>query len=74
MPTYNNILVPVIFEEDAHSAAAPKIALEILEDGGTHASDCIIISSHKPGFEDYFIGSIAARVVRQAKCGVHILR
>ncbi|MEO9649334.1 MAG: universal stress protein [Roseobacter sp.] len=71
---YTNILVPVIFEEDAHSAAAPKIAQEVLEDGSTHASDCIVIPSHKLGFEDYSIGSIAARVVRQAKCGVHILR
>ena len=36
--------------------------------------DCIVIASHKPGFEDYFLGSTAARVVRHAKCGVHILR
>ncbi|MFK7746237.1 MAG: universal stress protein [Roseobacter sp.] len=46
----------------------------ILEYGNTHKADCIVIASHKPGFEDYFLGSTAARVVRHAKCGVHILR
>ena len=46
----------------------------ILEYSNTHEADCIVIASHKPGFEDYFLGSTAARVVRHAKCGVHILR
>lgn len=46
----------------------------ILDYGEEHNSDCIIIASHKPGLEDYFLGSTAARVVRHAKCAVHILR
>jgi universal stress protein F len=46
----------------------------ILEYSKKHGTDCIVIASHKPGFEDYFLGSTAARVVRHAKCGVHILR
>jgi len=46
----------------------------ILDYGEEHNSDCIVISSHKPGLEDYFLGSTAARVVRHAKCAVHILR
>ncbi len=46
----------------------------ILEYSQKHGTDCIVIASHKPGFEDYFLGSTAARVVRHAKCGVHILR
>ena len=46
----------------------------ILDYSKTHEMDCIVIASHKPGFEDYFLGSTAARVVRHAKCGVHILR
>ncbi len=36
--------------------------------------DVIVIASHKPGWEDYLIGSTAARVVRHAKCAVHVLR
>ena len=46
----------------------------ILDYGDEIDADCIIISSHKPGLEDYFLGSTAARVVRHAKCAVHILR
>ena len=37
-------------------------------------ADCIVIASHKPGLEDYFLGSTAARVVRHAKCSVHVIR
>lgn len=36
--------------------------------------DCVVIGSHKPGLRDYFLGSTAARVVRHAKCAVHVLR
>jgi nucleotide-binding universal stress UspA family protein len=36
--------------------------------------DCIIIASHKPGLENFFLGSTANRVVRHARCSVHILR
>jgi nucleotide-binding universal stress UspA family protein len=46
----------------------------IIEYGEKHGTDCIVIASHKPGFEDYFLGSTASRVVRHAKCCVHILR
>ncbi len=37
-------------------------------------ADCIIIGSHKPGLEDFFLGSTSARVVRHAQCSVHVLR
>ncbi len=37
-------------------------------------ADCIVIASHKPGWDDFLIGSTAARVVRHAKCAVHVLR
>lgn len=37
-------------------------------------ADCIIIGSHKPGLEDFFLGSTASRVVRYAKCSVHVIR
>ena len=36
--------------------------------------DCIVISSHRPGLQDYFLGSTAHRVVRHASCAVHVLR
>lgn len=39
-----------------------------------HDVDCIVIASHKPGLQDFFLGSTAQRVVRFAKCAVHVLR
>lgn len=37
-------------------------------------ADLIIIGSHKPGLQDYFLGSTAARVVRHAQCSVLVMR
>lgn len=46
----------------------------ILDLADDRNADVIVIASHKPGWEDYLIGSTAARVVRHAKCAVHVLR
>jgi nucleotide-binding universal stress UspA family protein len=46
----------------------------ILNWADTNSVDCIVISSHRPGFSDYLIGSTAARVVRHAQCNVVVLR
>ena len=37
-------------------------------------SDLIIIASHRPGLQDYFLGSTAAKVVRHATCSVLVVR
>ena len=47
---------------------------QILEWAESNKVDCIIINSHKPGLQDYFLGSTAARVVRHAQCSVHVIR
>ena len=39
-----------------------------------HGIDCIVIASHRPGLQDYLLGSTAARVVRHAACAVHVIR
>lgn len=36
--------------------------------------DCIVIASHRPGMQDYLLGSTAAQVVRHAQCAVHVVR
>ena len=36
--------------------------------------DCIVLASHKPGFENIFLGSTANRVVHHARCSVHVIR
>ncbi len=48
----------------------PEI-LAIAKDSGT---DLIIVASHKPGLGDYFLGSVAAKVVRHAQCSVLVQR
>jgi len=49
-------------------------ATAILAVAGERNADIIVIASHRPGLQDYFLGSTAARVVRHAKCSVHVIR
>lgn len=46
----------------------------IVDHAETIGADCIIISSHRPGMQDYFLGSTAGRVVRHSPCAVHVMR
>ena len=47
---------------------------EILEAAEEMKADAIVVASHRPGFEDVFLGSTAARIVRRAKCSVLVIR
>ncbi|GLO72637.1 hypothetical protein MACH17_41540 [Phaeobacter inhibens] len=38
------------------------------------AKDCIVLASHRLGMQNLFLGATAARVVRQAKFSVHVVR
>lgn len=53
---------------DGHAASA------ILELADKIKADAIVIASHKPGWQDYLIGSTASRVVRHAVCSVLVVR
>jgi len=46
----------------------------ILQPAGPDRTDCIVMGSHRPGFQDVFFGSTAAHVVRHAPCSVHVVR
>lgn len=46
----------------------------ILEVAEEKKVDLIIVASHRPGLQDYFLGSTAAKVVRHAKCSVLVIR
>jgi universal stress protein F len=48
--------------------------LKILEYAKEIGADLIVIASHRPGLEDYFLGSTAARVVRHSECAVLVDR
>ena len=45
--------------------------LEVAEEKG---AELVVIASHKPGLQDYLLGSTAAKVVRHANCSVLVLR
>lgn len=49
-------------------------ATEILNHAKEAKADIIVIASHDPGIADYFLGSVAARVVRHAHCSVMVVR
>ncbi|TCS65883.1 universal stress protein [Primorskyibacter sedentarius] len=46
----------------------------ILDYAAEIGADCIVIASHRPGMQDYLLGSTAHQVVRHARCSVHVLR
>lgn len=47
---------------------------EILEYAREAGIDLIVIASHEPGAAHFFLGSVAARVVRHAHCSVLVVR
>jgi nucleotide-binding universal stress UspA family protein len=46
----------------------------ILEVAKESQAELIIIASHQPGLQHYFLGSTAAKVVRHATCSVLVMR
>jgi len=58
-------------EIEVNQGHAAMVILDIAREKG---ADAIVIASHRPGLQDYFLGSTAARVVRHAPCSVLILR
>ena len=49
-------------------------AADILDYANDNDIDMIVMASHDPGFADYLLGSVAARVVRHAHCSVLVVR
>ncbi len=58
-------------ECEIRAGHAATIILEYAEQIG---ADLVIIASHRPGVQDYLLGSTAARVVRHADCTVLVER
>lgn len=61
----SNVKAQVLFGHPGR--LIPEFATEI-------NADCIVVGSHKPDMINYLLGETAARIVRHAKCPVHVLR
>ena len=46
----------------------------ILEVAGEMSAELIIVASHQPEFQNYLLGSTAAKIVRHATCSVIVVR
>ena len=46
----------------------------IIQEAKDIGADLILINSHRPGLQDYLLGSTAAKVVRHATCSVLVDR
>lgn len=51
-----------------------KPGVAIVRFAAANDVDMIVMGSRRPGIEDYFLGSTAARVTRRANCSVMVLR
>lgn len=47
---------------------------EILEEAASVKADLIVMTSHRPSMQNYFLGSNAGHIVRYAKCSVLVVR
>jgi universal stress protein F len=77
----NRAMFEVALHDEVGGAKDVELALikgsagqAIIDYAEAHKVDLIVIASHKPGLQDYFLGSTAGRVVRHAKCAVHVVR
>ena len=71
--TLEGLITAAGIKADAEVRAG-KPGPTILTSADECGADLIIIGSHKPGLQDYFLGSTAARVVRHAQCSVLVMR
>jgi len=58
-------------DTEIRSGHASNTILAVAKERG---ADLIIIASHRPGLQDYFLGSTASKVVRHANCSVLVVR
>lgn len=61
-------------EDITTAVVTGKPGVKIAEFARANGVDLIVVASHSPSAQDYFLGSTAARVARRAPCSVYILR
>ena len=79
----NHLMAKVQERLDQASAGATDIKTEVMTGkagvvisryAADNDTDLVIVGSHHPGVQDYFMGSTASRVSRRAPCSVLIVR
>ncbi|MEJ6387881.1 universal stress protein [Gymnodinialimonas ulvae] len=69
-----DVLGPDLHAQIKHMVCHGTAYEQILNIAGEIGAAQIVMAAHRPDFQDYLIGSTAARVARHAKCSVTILR
>ena len=69
-----SVLGEAFDHEIRHIVATGSIYQEILSTAEKAGSDLIVIGAHNPDLKDFLLGPNAARIVRHAKCSVHVVR
>ena len=61
-------------DDIATEVVTGKPGVKIASFAKENACDLIVVGSHHPAAQDYFLGSTASRVARRSPCSVYILR
>jgi universal stress protein F len=69
-----SVLGEALDHEIRHIVATGSIYQEILSTAEKAGSDLIVIGAHDPDLKDFLLGPNASRIVRHAKCSVHVVR
>lgn len=57
-----------------HVVGTGRVYEEVLKLADKSSASLIVVGAHKSDFADYLLGPNAARIVRHAKCSVHVVR
>ena len=57
-----------------HAVVSGNPGVEIMNFADKCEAELIVVGSHRPELQEYFLGSTASRVVRRASCAVLVLR
>ena len=69
-----SVLGETLDRDARHIVATGSVYQEILSTAEKAGSDLVVIGAHDPDLKDFLLGPNAARIVRHAKCSVHVVR
>jgi universal stress protein F len=69
-----SVLGNALDSDARHIVATGSVYQEILNTAEKAGSDLIVIGAHDPDLKDFLLGPNASRIVRHARCSVHVVR